>query len=152
MSPSSNGFQVEQIDHVELTVSDRYEAAEWYRRVFGLEIVPEFKFWAEDPRGPLMISTPHGNTKLALFAGEPQGSQRNVGYHLVAFRVGAEAFINFVDLLPSLNLQNQAGESLTAAHVTDHQRAFSIYFCDPHGNQLELTTYDHEQVKRRLGR
>lgn len=149
--PNSNGFHVDQIDHVELTVSDRFQAAHWYQRVLGLEIVPEFKFWSDDPRGPLMVSTPQGNTKLALFEGNPEGSRRNTGYHLVAFRVRAEAFTQFIELLPSLNLKNRSGEKVTSAHVTDHQRAYSIYFCDLHGNQLELTTYEHQQVRETLG-
>ena len=25
-----------------------------------------------------------------------------------------------------------------------HDRAFSVYFCDPYGHYLELTTCDHE--------
>lgn len=33
-----NGFRVEQIDHVELFVPDRYEAAEWYGRGNPFEI------------------------------------------------------------------------------------------------------------------
>jgi catechol 2,3-dioxygenase-like lactoylglutathione lyase family enzyme len=45
-----------QLDHVELFVPDRYEAARWYQRVLGLEIVREYEEWAADPRGPLMIS------------------------------------------------------------------------------------------------
>jgi catechol 2,3-dioxygenase-like lactoylglutathione lyase family enzyme len=36
-------FRVLQIDHVELFVADRYEAAEWYRRILGLHIIPEFE-------------------------------------------------------------------------------------------------------------
>ena len=57
-----------QIDHVELFVPDRYEAARWYERVLGLRVVPEFEPWATGG-GPLMISTDEGNTKLALFEG-----------------------------------------------------------------------------------
>lgn len=52
-----NTFRVLQIDHVELFVPDRHEAAEWYRRTLGLEIVPGYQDWAADPGGPLMISS-----------------------------------------------------------------------------------------------
>lgn len=34
-------FRVEQIDHVELYVPDRYQAADWYHSVLGLEIVTD---------------------------------------------------------------------------------------------------------------
>jgi catechol-2,3-dioxygenase len=37
------GFRVEQIDHVEVFVPDQYEAAAWYRRVLGLEILVEYE-------------------------------------------------------------------------------------------------------------
>ncbi len=60
-------FHVEQIDHVELCVPDRKIASSWYRDILGLEVIPEFAHWAEDPRGPLMIGTRQGSTKLALF-------------------------------------------------------------------------------------
>jgi hypothetical protein len=28
----------------------------------------------------------------------------------------------------------------------DHQKAFSIYFSDPYGHPLEITTYDYDEV------
>ena len=37
-----NTFRALQIDHVELFVPDRYEAAGWYQRVLGLEILVEY--------------------------------------------------------------------------------------------------------------
>lgn len=57
------GEGVDQIDHVELFVPDRHQAAEWYRRVLGLKVVPDDEQWADDPQGPLMISSDGGSTK-----------------------------------------------------------------------------------------
>jgi catechol 2,3-dioxygenase-like lactoylglutathione lyase family enzyme len=142
-------FRVDQIDHVELFVPDRYEAAKWYQRVLGLEIVPEYEQWAADRRGPLMISSDGGDTKLALFQGTPQGSKETAGFHLVAFRVGADAFAEFLGRLPELNLTDHRGRRLTADLAVDHDKAFSIYFNDPFGHRLELTTYHYDQVKNR---
>ena len=150
-SQAEDGFRVEQIDHVELFVPDRYQAAEWYRRVLGLDIVREYEHWAGDPRGPLMISSDTGSTKLALFQGTPQGSRETAGYHLVAFRVGAVAFKKFVDRLPQLNLIDHRGHAVTADLVRDHSAAYSLYFNDPFGHRLELTTYQYEQTKKLLG-
>lgn len=144
-------FRVDQIDHVELVVPDRYVAAEWYQNVLGLRIVKEFEHWAEDPRGPLMISTQLGNTKLALFEGKPSSSRQGAGFHLVAFRVGAESFLQFVKRLSQIDLVDEIGHPVTHASVTDHGAAMSIYFCDPQGYQLELTTYESDEVKKRLG-
>lgn len=144
-------MRVDQIDHAELTVPSRYEAAGWYQRVLGLKILPEFEGWADDPRGPLMIGTAMADTKLALFKGEPKGSQPTVGFHLVAFRIAGQDFLNFLDQLESLQLLDENQQVVTRHHVSDHQRAFSIYFCDPWGHQLEITTYDHDVVRRQLG-
>lgn len=141
------GFRVEQIDHVELYVPDRRTAAQWYRDVLGLEVIPEFEHWAEDPRGPLMISTELGGTKLALFEGQPTGSQETVGFHLVAFRVNARSFAQFVADLGRLQLRDKHGRIVDPGLVSDHRKAYSVYFCDPYGHQLEITTYEYDEAK-----
>jgi len=33
----------------------------------------------------------------------------------------------------------------------DHEKTYSVYFCDPWGNRYELTTYDRDEVISRLG-
>jgi catechol 2,3-dioxygenase-like lactoylglutathione lyase family enzyme len=149
-SPSSDGFRVDQIDHVELFVPDRREAAEWYHRVLGLEVVPAYEHWARDNRGPLMISSDSGSTKLALFEGAPQGSRETAGFHRVAFRVEALVFGEFLRRLPDLDLTDDRGRQVTAELVVDHEASYSIYFCDPFGHRLELTTYDYDQTKAEL--
>ena len=144
------GILVDQIDHAELTVPDRYEAASWYESVLGLKVLPEYAFWAEDPAGPLMIGTVHGGTKLALFEGSPIGSKRTVGFHLIAFRVSGPVFRSFLTELDSLQLVDQNGQIVAKTDYRDHSSAFSIYFCDPWGHQLEITTYDHHLVRNAL--
>ena len=140
-----------QIDHVELFVPDRHEAADWYRRVLGLQVVPGLEQWTANPSGPLMIATPAGGTKLALFEGQPQQSRPTAGFHRVAFGVDAEGFIAFVRGLDHLELKNPQGRLVTADAVVDHDQAYSIYFCDPYGHRLEVTTYEHDAVRDRLG-
>ena len=34
--------------------------------------------------------------------------------------------------------------------VVDHQQAYSIYFVDPYGHLLEVTTYDYGEVSSAL--
>jgi catechol 2,3-dioxygenase-like lactoylglutathione lyase family enzyme len=143
-------FRVQQIDHVELFVPDRYEAAAWYRRVFGCEVVPQYESWATQT-GPLMISPDGGATKLALFTGPPQGARATAGFHLVAFRVDAAGFLTFLDRLDELQLHSAAGKRVSRRDAVDHELAWSIYFCDPYGHRFEITTYEHEPVARRLG-
>lgn len=150
--PPGSAFRVDQIDHVEFFVPDRHEAAAWYQLVLGLEILPGYEHWSDDPHGPLMISPDGGSTKLALFQGAPQGERETAGFHLVAFRVGAESFVEFLRRLPDLGLIDYRGRQVTADLVADHESAYSIYFNDPLGHRLELTTYEYEETKAALNR
>jgi catechol 2,3-dioxygenase-like lactoylglutathione lyase family enzyme len=147
-----------QIDHVELFVPDRYEAAAWYRRVLGLEILPDYEHWAAAPGGPLMISSDGGTTKLALFEGQPfdqaqagpQGSRTTAGFHRVAFRVDAEGFAACLRRLAESGIANEHRQPITADSAVDHGQAFSVYFQDPYGHHLEVTTYDYEATRAGL--
>ena len=142
-------FRVSQIDHVELFVPDRYEAARWYERVLGLRIVPEFEFWAVGG-GPLMISSEEGGTKLALFQGQPTPAPQTASFGRVAFRVTARGFDEFLRRLPELGLTDSKDQPLTRKSVVDHQQAYSIYFADPFGHRLEITTYEYAETAAAL--
>jgi catechol 2,3-dioxygenase-like lactoylglutathione lyase family enzyme len=130
------------IDHVELFVPDRYEAARWYERTLGLKVLPAYEHWAANPQGPLMISNDGGATKLALFEGDPQRERPTAGFHRVAFRVTGDAFAAFLQNASVLQLKDNHGRPVTAAAAVDHGAARSIYFSDPYGHRLEVTTYD----------
>jgi catechol 2,3-dioxygenase-like lactoylglutathione lyase family enzyme len=145
-----NTFRVLQIDHVELFVPDRHEAARWYQHVLGLQILPEYQHWTADPGGPLMISSDGGSTKLALFEGQTQGPKPTSGFHLVAFRVSANGFIEFLQRLGDLQLKDHRDRLVTFDSVVDHQKAYSVYFSDPYGHRLEVTTYDYEATRAAL--
>lgn len=134
-------FRVDRLDHVELFVPDRYEAAAWYARVLGLSIAPEYEHWAADPNGPLMIAPAGGGAKLALFTGEPQGTRPAAGFDLVAFRVSRRGLDAFQDHIRQNPVFNDVGAEVRELPVKDHGVALSVYFYDPYGNQLELTTY-----------
>lgn len=142
-------FTVLQIDHVELFVPDRYEAARWYERVLGLRIVPECEAWAADG-GPLMISSDEGSTKLALFEGRPDACSQAAAFRRVAFRVTADGFAEFLRRLPEIQLVDSRGRAVTHESVVDHQQAYSIYFNDLWTHQLEVTTYDYAETSRLL--
>ncbi|MFB6152635.1 MAG: VOC family protein [Halodesulfurarchaeum sp.] len=125
------------IDHVECTVPDRDEAADWYREVLGFEIVDRLDHWAEDPTNPLMISPDGGATMLALFAGEPTAPGEG-SYSHVAVRTGGKAFLAFLEACgdrPDIEVDGPD-------QVVDHDQAYSCYFTDPWGHPLEVTTYE----------
>jgi catechol 2,3-dioxygenase-like lactoylglutathione lyase family enzyme len=112
-----NGFSAGPIDHVELFVHDRYEAADWYRRALGLEIVGDVEDWAAAEGGPLMISSDGGNTMLALFEGEPRGSRATAGHHRVAFRVDGPIFLRFLKRLKRFPVFDEEGHESASVRV-----------------------------------
>ena len=139
-------FKVLQIDHVELFVPDQHEAARWYERVLGLEIIQASERWARDG-GPLMISSDGGGTMLALFKGQPTACPETAAFRRVACRVTGDGFAQFLDRLADLALVDSRGRPVTRDRIVDHELSFSIYFTDPYGHLLEVTTYDHDQVR-----
>jgi catechol 2,3-dioxygenase-like lactoylglutathione lyase family enzyme len=145
---NEENFQVGQIDHVELFVPDRYEAAQWYEQVLGLEVCREYQQWA-DEGGPLHISSDGGKTKLALFEGQLSGSRETADYRRVGFRVGGTEFIEFITRIEDLPVTD-VGREEDRDDIVDHDLAFSIYFQDPYGNCFEVTTYDYETVATAL--
>jgi catechol 2,3-dioxygenase-like lactoylglutathione lyase family enzyme len=118
------------IDHVAIAVSDVERSIDWYREVLGMERRhPE---WGMEPA---MVCV--GDTCVALFVVEgrplrPPGRDAIAMRHL-AFRVDRPGF-------------ERAQEELAARGIDfefmDHQTAHSIYFTDPDGHRLEITTYE----------
>lgn len=113
-------------------MSDVERSIEWYRDVLGFERRhPE---WGE---APAMVCA--GDTCVALFAveGEPQappGRDALAMRHL-AFRVDRPGFER---------AQEELRDRGIAFEFMDHETAHSIYFTDPDGHRLEITTYEPE--------
>ena len=93
-----------------------------------------------------MISSDGGSTKLALFEGQPALSAQTAAFRRVAFRVKAGGFAEFLRRLPDLALKDSHQRPVTPESVVDHQQAYSIYFDDPWGHLLEVTTYDYDEA------
>jgi len=125
-------FELEGIDHVALAVRDVGRSAEWYQRVLGLRRLYQ-EAWGDYPA---VVGI--AGTALALFpiAGEavPARPGRDVvRMRHLAFRVDA---VNFSKARK--DLQDEGIE----LEFQDHGISQSIYFRDPDGYQIEITTYD----------
>ena len=124
-------FSLMGIDHVAIAVFDVRRSVEWYCAVLGLERRYE-DVWGDCPA---IVGA--GTTALALFPAKPgvafPGQGGMPGMRHIAF--AADAF-NFEAAKQELT------DRSIEFHFEDHQIAHSIYFKDPDGYEIEITTYD----------
>lgn len=140
----SEQFRVQGIDHIELCVPDQYDAAAWYEKVLGLAILPKYEHWASD--GPLMISSDNGSTMIALFQCEPLGDGPLTGIKRLAFRTDGTGFLRFLRSLETHEVYED-GKRITSQSYVDHDLSWSVYFRDPWGYPIEITSYDYDAIK-----
>jgi catechol 2,3-dioxygenase-like lactoylglutathione lyase family enzyme len=123
-------MQLEGIDHVAMGVRDIERSADWYSRVLGFE-----RLHAGAWNGvPTFVGK--GNTGIALFPASqpPQTSEhREIRILHLAFRANRKNF---------LAAQRELKEHGIQFEFQDHEISHSIYFSDPDGHQLEITTYE----------
>ncbi len=119
-------IEVEGIDHVALGVTDQERSVEWYRSLLGRERAFEGS-WGDVPA--MLIG--RAGTSLALF--RTRDGDARPGFRHVAFRVSREQYERAKDVL--------AAEGIPFEEQ-DHSVAWSVYFSDPDGIPLELTTYE----------
>ena len=121
-----------QIDHVALRCASPEVTRDWYVRTLGFEHA-----WPGVWDGcPIMLRL--GTTYLALFPQKENSPPAKNGqaWHL-AFR--AETYADFETAQAELKTHG------VAFQFSDHEISHSIYFADPDGFLLEITTYDLEK-------
>jgi catechol 2,3-dioxygenase-like lactoylglutathione lyase family enzyme len=127
-------MELEGIDHVALGVRDIERSVKWYIEILGFERLHE-GMW-----GGVPTFIGKGNTGIALFparrdAKSTSSSHRDIRMLHLAFRANRQ---NFLDAQRELKKRGIKFE------FQDHDISHSIYFHDPDGHQLEITTYDLE--------
>jgi catechol 2,3-dioxygenase-like lactoylglutathione lyase family enzyme len=127
-------MQLEGIDHVALSVRNIEQSAKWYMEVLGFERLHE-GMWNGVP-----TFIGKGNTGIALFparsdAKSTSSSHRELRMLHLAFRANRGDF---------LAAQRELEERGIKFEFQDHEISHSIYFRDPDGHQLEITTYEVE--------
>lgn len=133
-----------QIDHIHLEVSDRDQAADWFEQILDFQREPFCARWAEDPMGPLILSSPAGGAMLSLFKREQKMVSRD---STIAFKTDALAFMTYLDRLMAHNVRHRTGVPISLDKIVDHDISWSLYFVDPDHNRFELTCYEYDVLK-----
>ena len=125
-------FETEGIDHVALAVRDVAMSVKWYQEVLGLKRLHE-QAWGDHPA---VVGV--GNTAIALFqvdgdSPNPPPGRDTLAMRHLAFRVNSS---NFDKARVALSERGIPFE------FQDHDISLSIYFTDPDGHRIEITTYD----------
>jgi catechol 2,3-dioxygenase-like lactoylglutathione lyase family enzyme len=120
---------LERIDHIGLNVRDLVTSAEFYRKVFGFEIVHKWTTaW--------MLST--DTVLLELFQRPSSGPVGNIDNTIAithaAIRTDAAGFAAAQVELRKLGIAFDPPQGTGIAHT--------VFILDPDGNQFEITTYD----------
>ncbi len=124
-------MKLEGLDHVAIAVRDVEESAQWYCEVLGLER-QHGEVW-----GGVPTFVGKGATGIALFRNEKTSDglpypEKACMLHL-ALRADRENFTR---------AQRELKERGIAFHFADHEISHSIYFRDPDGHKIEITTYE----------
>jgi catechol-2,3-dioxygenase len=124
-------FKIEALDHVALTVRDVGRSAQWYADVLGFSRKHE-GMWNGVP-----VFIENGVAAIALFpardeAGSMSRDRAAVRTLHFAFRADRENF---------LRAQDELKKRTIPFDFQDHEISHSIYFRDPDGHQIEITTY-----------
>lgn len=123
-------MELEGIDHVALSVCDIRRSAQWYIDILGFE-----RRYA-DVWGVVPTFIGKGKTAIALFpakSGSTTPASDNIRMLHLAFRADRNNFRAAQEELKNRSI---------AFDFEDHEISRSIYFSDPDGHKLEITTYE----------
>jgi catechol 2,3-dioxygenase-like lactoylglutathione lyase family enzyme len=130
-------FENQGLDHVAIGVADVERSRRFYEQVVGLERA--YEEWDV----PVVMAAPKTGTGVAIFDKDVHPSPTPddveppaVRILHIAFRLDRKGFDAARETLAGLGLKT---------HFSDHGLSHSIYFRDPDGHQVELTTYELER-------
>lgn len=125
-------FDIQRIDHVAFKARDVEKLAAWYQTVLGMErVYADAWTGAGDP-----VALCAGTACVALFRYRDGESYEPDEWH------GSAHFAMSLDAPNFKKAQEELSQRGIEFRLWDHKVSHSIYFPDPEGHQIELTTYD----------
>jgi len=136
MGESSYNIQVQGIDHVAINVRDLDRSIDFYTNVLGLRISER-----EHQKPGVEHFLDCGPSLIGLIQGkEEEGSHllkhEGIGGNHVSFRVKTQDFDRILEELKTRQVPIMFSKK--------REKSWSMYFCDPDGNQLEMTAWPQE--------
>ena len=124
------------IDHVALCVGDLNRSLEFYTKVLGLKISER-----EYQKPGVEHFLDCGTALVGLIQGDKTGNQHylqdgGLGGNHFSFRVPTSEFDRIAEELKT--------QKITITYLKKREKSWSIYFLDPDGNKLELTSWPLE--------
>ena len=131
-------IKVRGIDHAAISVRNLEVSLKFYTEALGLNIsLREY----QKPGSEYFLDC--GESLIGLIQGDPQGEKHllqdaGVGGNHVSFRVPTREFDAAVEELKKRNV--------TITFQKKREKSWSVYFLDPDGNKLEITSWPLEDA------
>jgi len=129
-------IKVVGMDHAALNVKNLDASLKFYTEVLGLKISPREH---QKPGSEYFLDC--GTSLIGLIQGDPNGEKHllqdaGLGGNHVSFRVKTQEFDAAVESLKA--------HGVTITFQKKREKSWSVYFLDPDGNKLEITSWPLE--------
>ena len=143
-------ISVTKVDHIHRYVTDKFEAAKWYERLLGFQVVGELHA-NKYPKAPLDVANADASVKFALFSTNDPAQMGSTA--TIALRVAPDDFVRMVDNAADLGIVKRGNAPLTREDIVRHTGIGdqSVYIVDPWGNSIEIIAEMNEATIARLG-
>lgn len=135
-------MNVKHLDHLNLSVSNFKESADWYHRIFGFEIVEEGKYrgspWGVLKSGDAMLCI-YEDPVRKYFDGDDLRSKGMHGINHFALRIVDKK--NWEKTIARENVEVYYGGAYRWSHST------SWYIKDPTGYDIEVVNWDDDKAQ-----
>lgn len=128
---------VAQLDHINFTVNNFEESTQWYKKVFGFELVENGI--RKNTRWGILKS---GSTMLAIYERPEKALHHDEKYHhIYHFALRLKNKDEWEEVVKKYQLKIEYGEPIKYPHST------SWYIQDPTGHEIEVVIWDNDIIK-----